>query len=268
MMGDFVDDAIYGALNSDADATNDVDMFFNNAGGIRIDWCDKRQTRSTPAPTSGSSTAADCSTSGLWAHDPMLLTYGQMFQILPFGNATAVGTMTGAQIYDLLNQSATLFKGALQPSGIRYKFYRYSDALPGPQPYAWGAYDVEVFDQASDTWLPLDAAKTYKVGTNEFLAPAGQDGFTPFKYMKDITYWGDMLERGQRLRVGQLHAGQPVQGAERRRHPRRPDHPQRQRRRRLRGRRDRAADDPAPQRLARPAAALGRRTRATTSWSP
>ena len=148
MMGDFVDDAIYGALNTDADATNDVDMFFNNPGGIRIDWCDKEDPVN-PGTYVWSSTAADCSASGLWAHDPMLLTYGQMFQILPFGNATAVGTMTGAQIYDLLNQSATLFKGALQPSGIRYKFYRYSDALPGPQPYAWGAYDVEVFDQAT-----------------------------------------------------------------------------------------------------------------------
>ena len=41
MMGDFVDDAIYGYLNNDTEPTNDVDMFFNNAGGIRIDWCDK-----------------------------------------------------------------------------------------------------------------------------------------------------------------------------------------------------------------------------------
>ena len=123
----------------------------------------------------------------------MLLTYGMMFQILPFGNATAVGTMTGAEIYDLLNQSATLFKGAIQPSGIRFKFFRYSDALPGPQPYAWGAYDVEVYDKDTSAWVPLDMDKTYKVGTNEFLAPAGQDGYVPFKYMKNITYWGDML---------------------------------------------------------------------------
>ncbi len=42
-------------------------------------------------------------------------------------------------------------------------------------------------------WAPLDMTRTYKVGTNEFLAPAGQDGFTPFKYMTGITYWGDML---------------------------------------------------------------------------
>ena len=192
MMGDFVDDAIYGALNADATTTNDVDMFFNNPGGIRIDWCDKEDP-----PGSGTyvwtSAAADCQAAGLWSHDPMLLTYGQMFQILPFGNATAVGTMTGAQVHDLLQQSATLFKGALQPSGIRYKLFRYSDALPGPQPYAWGAYDIEVFNKTSAAWESLDPAKTYKVGTNEFLAPAGQDGFTPFKYLKNVTYWGDML---------------------------------------------------------------------------
>ena len=40
---------------------------------------------------------------------------------------------------------------------------------------------------------PLDLKKTYKVGTNEFLAPAGGDGYNGFKYMTNITYWGDML---------------------------------------------------------------------------
>ena len=39
----------------------------------------------------------------------------------------------------------------------------------------------------------MDMTKTYKVATNEFLAPAGQDGFVAFKYMTNITYWGDML---------------------------------------------------------------------------
>jgi 5'-nucleotidase / UDP-sugar diphosphatase len=188
MMADFVNDAVYGALNTDFDTANDVDLVLNNPGGIRTDWCD------TWDPVTStwvwSSDAADCS-QGLWAHDPMLLTYGQMFSILPYGNATAVGTMTGAQIYDLLNQSATLFKGALQPSGIRYDFYRYQDA---GTTYAWGAYNVEVLDRATAMWEPLDASRTYRVGTNEFLAPAGQDGFTPFKYMQDITYWGDMLD--------------------------------------------------------------------------
>ncbi len=39
MMGTFIDDAIYNYLNSDAESANDVDLFFNNAGGIRTDWC-------------------------------------------------------------------------------------------------------------------------------------------------------------------------------------------------------------------------------------
>ncbi len=177
MMDAFIQDAIYGQLNEDSFAENDVDMVFNNAGGIRADLC---------------AVAGSC-VNGLLA-DPFKLTYGMMFSILPFGNATAVGEMTGANIRELLNQSATLFKGALSASGVKFKFYRYADTLPGPQPWAWGAYDIEVYDKGSATWLPLDLAKTYKVATNEFLAPAGQDGFAPFKFMTNITYWGDMLD--------------------------------------------------------------------------
>jgi 5'-nucleotidase/UDP-sugar diphosphatase len=190
MMGDFVDDAIYEYLNNDAEQVNDVDIFFNNAGGIRTDWCDKWDV--DLGEWVWSSDAVDCE-AGVWAHDPMLLTYGQMFTILPFGNSTIVGDMTGAQILDLINQSATLFKGAIQPSGIRYTFFRYSDALPGPQPWAWGGFDIEVYDKGTSSWEPLDLNRTYRVGTNEFLAPAGQDGYVQFKYMTNITYWGDML---------------------------------------------------------------------------
>ena len=192
MMGDFVDDAIYGALNSDAEPKNDIDLFFNNAGGIRIEWCDKEDP-ANPGTYIWSSTPADCSKSGLWNHGPMLLNYGQMFQILPFGNATVVGDMTGAQILEVLHQSATLGKGAIQPSGLRYSFFRYSDALPGPQPYAWGAFDYCVVNKTTHACDPLDMKKTYKVGTNEFLAPAGGDNYAGFKYMTNITYWGDML---------------------------------------------------------------------------
>ncbi len=210
MMGDFVDDAIYGALNGDAIAANDVDLFLNNAGGIRADWCDAPDPLN-PGQYLWSGAPADCQP-GVWAHGPMLLNYGQMFSILPFGNATAVGTMTGAQVLELLNQSATLFKGAIQPSGIRFKFYRYSDALPGPQPWAWGAYDAEVWDKGSSSWQPLDVARTYKVGTNEFLAPAGQDGYLPFKYLANITYWGDMLDAVNAYVSATYTAANPYKG--------------------------------------------------------
>lgn len=191
MMANFIDDAIYNYLNNDAEPSNDVDIFFNNSGGIRSDWCDKPDPVN-PGSYIWSSTATDCS-SGVWTHDPMLLNYGQMFTILPFGNATVVGEMTGAQIQDVLNQAATLGKGAIPTSGLRYKFYSYSDANPGPQPYAWGSYDACVINPTTTACEPLEANRVYKVGTNEFLAPAGGDNFSGFKYMKNITYWGDML---------------------------------------------------------------------------
>ncbi len=196
MMGNFVDDAIYNYLNTDVPAENDIDMFFNNAGGIRTDWC------AIPDPDikdayKWSSTHSDCTLSGVYSHDPMLLTYGNMFTVLPFGNATVVGTMTGAQIMDVLNQAGLQTKGSLQPAGIRYKYYNYKDSVncgaSCPATWAWGAFDVQVYDKGSSTWVALDANKTYKVGTNEFLAPAGGDNFAGFKYMQNITYWGDML---------------------------------------------------------------------------
>jgi 2',3'-cyclic-nucleotide 2'-phosphodiesterase / 3'-nucleotidase / 5'-nucleotidase len=165
LMGKFIQDALYGDLNNDGEPLNDVDMVFNNPGGIRIDI----------DPT----------------EFPHKLTYGQMFSILPFGNQTIVGDMTGAQIVELLNQSATLFRGALQVAGVRYKFYRYG---AGSTYWAWGAFDIEVKDRDTGEWGPIELDKVYRVGTNEFLAPAGQDGFIPFKYMTNISYWGDMLD--------------------------------------------------------------------------
>jgi len=172
-MGKFVNDAIYNDLNTDATAENDVDMVFNNAGGLRNDIL-----------TGGAA--------------PFTLTHGLLFNVLPFGNQTVVGTMTGAEILDILNQSATLFKGAIQVAGIRYIFYNYTDSKPGPQPWAWGAYRAQVLNKETKHWEALDPNKTYKVATNEFLAPAGQDGFIGFKYFKGNTYWGDMLDGVER----------------------------------------------------------------------
>lgn len=186
LMGSFINDAIYNDLNTDGIAANDVDMVFNNAGGLRADIA--------------------C------AAPPCLLTYGSLFSVLPFGNATAIGNMTGAQIMELLNQSALLTKGSIQVAGIRFKFFNYMGGTPA-RTYAWGAFDVCVLDKSDGQCDPLDMAKTYKVATNEFLAPAGQDGFVPFKYMTNITYWGDMLLSVNRWVKNTYTASNPYNGA-------------------------------------------------------
>ena len=191
MMGNFIDDAIYNFLNTDGNPANDIDLFFNNAGGIRTDWC-RKPDPANPGQYIWSSTTSDCHT-GVYTDTPMLLTYGNMFTILPFGNATVVGDMTGAQIMEIVNYGPNVSNGVIQPAGLKYKFYEYRDANPGPQPYAWGAYDVTVRNKNTGVYEPLVMTKTYKVGTNEFLAPAGGDGYNGFKYMTNISYWGDML---------------------------------------------------------------------------
>ena len=56
MMGAFIDDAIYNYLNTDADPANDVDLFFNNAGGIRTDWCWNGTAWATPGARPASTT--------------------------------------------------------------------------------------------------------------------------------------------------------------------------------------------------------------------
>lgn len=188
LMGAFVNDAIYNDLNNDATDDNDVDIVFNNAGGLRADIVTNGQT-------------------------PFTLTHGILYSVLPFGNATVVGDITGDKIVDLLNQSATLFKGALQVSGIRYNFYRYSDTLPGPQPWAWGAYGIQVKNRTTGAWEPLQIDHTYRIATNEFLAPAGQDGYSAFKYVTNISYWGDMLDGVERWVADTYTPEAPYAGA-------------------------------------------------------
>ncbi len=199
MPGDFVDSAIYGYLNSDAEPANDVDLFFNDAGSFHTDLCAAEDPLS-PGSYIWSSDPANCQAGLYTSHGPMLLTYANMLSILPDGYSLVVGTMTGAQVLDVLNQSAELRNGALQPAGIRYKFYSYKDNFDCgdltwqsacPTTWAWGAYDVTVFDRVQNEWLPLDVNKVYSVGTNSFLV--GGASFSSFSVMKTFTTWGDML---------------------------------------------------------------------------
>ena len=58
------------------------------------------------------------------------------------------------------------------------------------------------------------------MGTNEFLAPAGGDGYNGFKYMTNITYWGDMLNAvNAYVAANYGTARHRLQGPQRRRHP-------------------------------------------------
>jgi 5'-nucleotidase len=99
------------------------------------------------------------------------ITYNDLFLIQPFGNTMVTMNMTGAQIYQVLEQQ---FPGAfgqtvqriMKTSGFHYTWNAANPA---------GSKIVEV-DIAG---VPIDLNATYSVTCNNFMATGG-DGFTTF----------------------------------------------------------------------------------------
>ncbi|HKZ30235.1 MAG TPA: 5'-nucleotidase C-terminal domain-containing protein [Acidimicrobiia bacterium] len=147
-MGDIVTDSMLWTADGydDGEVNGSVDVALTNAGGLRADIPEG------PAPM------------------PYTITWGDTFNTLPFGNTLYLMNITGAQIQDLLDQSATLYKGILQTSGANY--YWYNDTGTD-SPTAWGAYGITIDGE------PLVRDQVYRVVTNDFLA-GGQDGFVTF----------------------------------------------------------------------------------------
>ena len=148
-MGDIVTDSMLWKADEydDGELNGSVDIAFTNPGGLRADIV---------IPDG--------------AFLPYEITWGQTFDVLPFGNILYMIDLTGAQIQTLLDQSANLYKGILQTSGASW--YWYNDCNCNT-PTAWGAYGITVGGQ------PLERDKVYRVVTNDFLA-GGQDGWTTF----------------------------------------------------------------------------------------
>jgi 2',3'-cyclic-nucleotide 2'-phosphodiesterase (5'-nucleotidase family) len=106
------------------------------------------------------------------------ITMELVYTLLPFDNVLVTMDLTGKQILQLLEQSATLEKGILQQSGLKVKYDM-------TKPVGKRVVEVFVGDK------PLELDKVYKVVTNDFLA-AGGDNFVTFKEGKNLVY-GDML---------------------------------------------------------------------------
>jgi 2',3'-cyclic-nucleotide 2'-phosphodiesterase (5'-nucleotidase family) len=151
-MGDIVTDSMLWKADEydDGLVNGSVDIAFTNPGGLRADI-----------------TIPD------GASLPYTVTWGATFDVLPFGNQLFLMDLTGAQIQELLDQSAKLYKGILQTSGASYEWYNDDILSPEPDPTVWGAQNVEVGG------VTLNLSATYRVVTNDFLA-GGQDGWSTF----------------------------------------------------------------------------------------
>ena len=95
-MGDIVTDSMLwkADMYDDGELNGSVDIAFTNPGGLRADIL---------IPDGASL--------------PYTVTWGDTFNVLPFGNTLYLMDLTGAQIQELLDQSAKLYKGILQTSG-------------------------------------------------------------------------------------------------------------------------------------------------------
>ena len=108
---------------------------------------------------------------------PYDLVIGDVFTVLPFGNQVVTATVTGAQLWAMLENGVSRINAATclgtdgrfpQISGFRFSF-----ACAG----AAGAR-VQSVTLNDGTPIPNSAAATYTFATNDFVANGG-DGYTP-----------------------------------------------------------------------------------------
>lgn len=117
--------------------------------------------------------------SGLRARLPRgPITYGALYEVLPFDNTLAAADLTGAQIKQILEKTVASRPGNLVVSGLTYSFdqtRRVGARITG----------VTVGGQ------PLDLTRVYRVQTIDYLMTGGDDQ-TTFKDGKNIVY-GDAV---------------------------------------------------------------------------
>lgn len=105
------------------------------------------------------------------------VTYGEAFTVQPFGNSLVVKTLTGQQIYDLLEQQ---WSAAQQPSGrilqVSQGFTYRHRFVPNVSPRG-GSYVCD--GSVTLNGVSIDKAQAYRVTMNSFLATGG-DGFSVF----------------------------------------------------------------------------------------
>jgi 5'-nucleotidase len=93
------------------------------------------------------------------------LTFGDVYEVLPFDNTVAIVTLSGDELKKLLQIAYGAKKGVFQVSGLQVKLAR----CPGPDRFQGATLA---------NGRPLEPAKLYRVAMPDFLARGG-DGLAP-----------------------------------------------------------------------------------------
>ncbi|HUJ69159.1 MAG TPA: 5'-nucleotidase, partial [Syntrophorhabdales bacterium] len=98
-------------------------------------------------------------------------TWGRLFDTQPFGNRLVTMSMTGQQIYELLEEqwSDRMRPNILQVSGLAYQ-WKFGGG---------GKRRIVVNGSVRKDGVPIDRSASYTVATNDYLATGG-DGFWGF----------------------------------------------------------------------------------------
>jgi 2',3'-cyclic-nucleotide 2'-phosphodiesterase (5'-nucleotidase family) len=133
------------------------------------------------------------------------VTYGEVFAVLPFGNATVIETLTGAQFVQALQNGFKPPCGDVaggtgrtpQISGLRIRFH-----CNGLVPV------IDSLDKvgAGGALTPIGPADTIRFVTNDFMFTGG-DGYTAFSQGTNVKQTGDLLLD---VVIGYIGAHSPV----------------------------------------------------------
>ncbi len=127
------------------------------------------------------------------------LTYGRLYDALPFGNAVAYLDVDGKTLLELVRLGTSGAHGVIQVAGMSVTYDQSKDHCPTVDRSGDGKIDANDRDRVvvvTVAGAPVDPAKTYKVVTSSFLASGGDD-------------WGQALERGG-AEVQIFHTQPPV----------------------------------------------------------
>ncbi len=147
VMGDWVTDIMRAYDPS-------IDFAFTNSGGLRTDI------------------------------DSGDITYGEVFEAIPFDNTLVLATVTGEELKAVLEEgvgpgaaycSGTLLHGIIQVSGLKFNW-------DSSQPLYSRVSNVRYYD---DTPVDLSAGATYTIAVNDFIA-SGADDYTTLPTVPQI----------------------------------------------------------------------------------
>lgn len=140
---------------------------------------------------------------GLAVKPDKSITWGAAQDVQPFGNILDIVSMTGQQIYDVLNQQYKNYGAGhhtyLLVSGLKYDFTSNDDKA---QPY-------KVTKVYTNDSKGLDLNKSYNVVINEFLKGGG-DFFNQFKEAKQVGTAGVDTDVFVKYIEDQTKAGKPI----------------------------------------------------------